>query len=157
MRTTKRLALLLAAAGGLALWATSSAAGEFVSVRAAEIQWADAPSVGPGAKIAVLEGDLKKPEPFTMRPKLPPNLKIGVHTHPAVERVTVLSGRFYFATGERFDAKKAKEYRPGDAFFVPLGMPMYAYTKKQETVIQIHGTGPWGIKFLETSEAPTKK
>lgn len=139
-------------------WADSHGkGGGFISVKASKIKWADAPSVGPGAKIAVLEGDLKAAAPFTMRIKLPPNLKIGVHTHPAVERVTVLSGTFYFATGDKFDRAKAETYRSGDAFVVPIGMPMYAYTGKDESVLQIHGVGPWGIHYLDAADNPMKK
>lgn len=30
-----------------------------------QLKWSDAPSVGPGARIAVIEGPLDKPVPFT--------------------------------------------------------------------------------------------
>lgn len=130
---------------------------EFISVKAADIKWSDAPTVAPGAKIAVIEGDLKSTEPITFRVKLPPNTKIGVHTHPLDERVTVLAGTFYFATGDKFETAKAKAYKPGDGFIVPTGMPMYAYTKNAEAVIQIHGTGPWGIDYREPPDAAKKK
>jgi anti-sigma factor ChrR (cupin superfamily) len=129
----------------------------FISVKAAELKWADAPSVGPGAKIAVIEGDLKGAEPFTFRLKVPANLKLGVHTHPTFERVTIVSGTFYFATGDKFDPTDVKEYKPGDAFIVPPGMAMYGYTKKQEAVLQIHGMGPWGINYLNPADDPRKK
>ena len=129
----------------------------FISVVASQLKWSDAPSVGPGAKIAVMEGDLKSAVPFTFRVKLPPNLKLGVHTHPTFERVTILSGTLYFATGDKFDSAKAKAYKPGDAFMVPPGMPMYAYTKKGEAILQLHGTGPWGIHYLNPEDAPGKK
>lgn len=140
-------------------WADSHGKGAgFISVKASKVKWADAPSVGPGAKIVVLEGDLKAAAPFTMRLKLPPNLKIGVHTHPAVERVTVLSGTFYFATGDKFDRAAAAAYKPGDAFMVPAGMPMYAFTGKGgASTLQIHGVGPWGIHYLDPADVPGKK
>jgi hypothetical protein len=63
----------------------------------------------------------------------------------------------YFATGDKFDPAKAKAYKPGDAFMVPPGMPMYAYTKAEETIVQIHGAGPWGISYLNPEDAPGKK
>jgi hypothetical protein len=162
MKTFKSIAVSVALTVGSltapAAWAGSAAEGPaFISVKASTLKWADAPSVGPGAKIAVIEGDLKAAEPFIFRLKVPANFKVGVHTHPLVERVTVISGTFYFATGDKFDSAKAKEYKSGDAFVVPAGMPMYAYTKKQEAVVQIHGTGPWGIHFLNPEDAPGKK
>jgi len=143
---------------GPADWAASQdKTPDFISVEASKLKWSDAPSVGPGAKIAVLEGDLKAAEPFTFRLKVPPNSKIGVHTHPTFERVTVISGTFFFATGDKFDSAKAKAYKPGDTFMVPPGMPMYAYTKEGEAIVQIHGTGPWGISYLNPEDAPGKK
>jgi hypothetical protein len=152
---------VMLAAGSFAVpiaWAGSHAKGPaFISVKASELKWLDAPSVGPGAAIAVIEGDLKAAEPFTFRLKLPANLKLGVHTHPTFERVTIISGTLYFATGDKFDPAKAKEYKPGDAFMVPPGMAMYGFTKKQEAVLQIHGTGPWGINFLDPADDPRKK
>lgn len=162
MKTFESIVVSIALTAGTltALSAGAGSAGErpaFISVKASELKWADAPSVGPGAKIAVIEGDLKSAEPYTFRLKVPENFKIGVHTHPVPERVTVISGSFYFATGDKFDAAKAQEYKPGDAFIVPVGTPMYGYTKKQEAVIQIHGTGPWGINYLNPEDVPGKK
>lgn len=162
MKAVKSVAVAVALTAGaltaLSTWAGS--AGEapgFISVEASKLKWTDAPSVGPGAKIAVIEGDLKSSEPFTFRLKVPANSKIAVHTHPTAERVTVLSGTLYFAVGDKFDAAKGKAYKPGDAFVVPSGMPMYAYTKKGETIVQIHGTGPWGISYSNPEDAPGKK
>jgi hypothetical protein len=129
----------------------------FISVKASEIKWVYAPSVGPGAQIAILEGDLKAAAPFTMRLKLPANFKIGVHTHPAVERVTVLAGSFHFATGDKYDPAKAMTYRIGDAFMIPVGMPMFGFTKAEGAVIQLHGVGPWGIHYLDSADTPKKK
>jgi Cupin domain. len=162
MKTVKRIAVALAFTVGaltsLSAWAGSSGeAPGFISVAASKLKWNDAPSVGPGAKIAVIEGDLKASEPITFRLKVPANSKIAVHTHPTAERVTVLQGTLYFAVGDKFDAAKGKAYKPGDAFIVPSGMPMYAYTKSGETVVQIHGTGPWGINYPNPADDPEKK
>lgn len=128
-----------------------------ISIVPSEIKWADAPSVGPGAKIAVLEGDLKQAVPITFRLKLPPNFTIAPHTHPLFERVTVISGTFYLGIGETFDKAKARAYPPGSVTMMPAGMPMYAYTANQESVVQIHGTGPWGITYLEAAATKGKK
>lgn len=129
----------------------------FVSIKASELKWVDAPSLGPGAKVAVLEGDLKSSDPFILRAKLPPKLTIGVHTHPAVERVTVLSGVLYFSLGDKVDMAKATAYNVGDGFIVPAGDTMYAFTKSKETIIQIHGNGPWGVNYLTPADAPKPK
>ena len=148
---TVALALLSGSLVAPGIWAADPA---LIAAVSSELNWAPAPSVGPGAMIAVIEGDLKTAEPFTFRLKLPANSKIGVHTHPLTERVTVISGTFYFATGDKFDAAQAKAYQPGDTLIIPAGTAMYAATQDQETVLQLHGTGPWGISYLDPADAP---
>ncbi len=125
-----------------AAWAQSPA--DHMMITPADLKWADAPSVGPGVKIAVIEGPLDKPVPFTFRLKLPAGLKVAPHTHPAVERVTVMSGTFHFAHGDRFDTAKTMPLTPGSVAIMPTGTPMFGFTN-EETVIQLHGMGPWGI------------
>ncbi|AZD21921.1 cupin domain-containing protein [Pseudomonas chlororaphis] len=155
MSAHKAVAVSLALLGAAFLASAALAEGTgLIAVTPAELKWTPAPSVGPGVMISVIEGDLKKPEPFTMRLMLPANTKVGVHTHPVTERVTVISGTFYFATGDSFDAAKAKAYHPGDTLIIPVGTPMYAATQKQETVLQLHGTGPWGITYLNPADDP---
>jgi quercetin dioxygenase-like cupin family protein len=145
-------ALLLAALPSLA----HAEAAHSKMLSSDELKWADAPSVGPGAKIAVIEGPLDKPVPFTFRLKLPANLKVAPHTHPAFERVTVLSGTFHFAHGERYDESKTRPLKPGDVAIMPPGAPMFGYTR-EETVIQLHGVGPWGIAYLNPADDPRRK
>ena len=53
----------------------------------------------PGAKAAVLEGDPSKEGMFTVRIKMPAGYVIPPHTHPKIERVTVLSGELGLAWG----------------------------------------------------------
>lgn len=136
--------------------AQHSAAGH-VSVLPSDLEWVPAPSVGPGAQMVVIEGDLKATAPFTFRLKIPPNFRIGVHTHPVVERVTVMSGTFHLGVGNKFDKAAAKAYPVGGVAVMPAGMPMFAYTTREETIIQVHGTGPWGIKYLDPADDPLKK
>jgi len=145
------LALLSAALMASAAWAEEAA---LITATPGELEWTAAPSVGPGAMIAVIEGDLKAAEPFTFRLKVPANSKIGVHTHPVAERVTVISGTFYFATGDKADPAMTKAYQAGDILIIPAGMPMYATTKDQEAVLQLHGVGPWGLSYLDPADDP---
>lgn len=157
MRTLAIVVAGCLAAGASAAWAQSQPKSDgFISVKAAEIKWTDAPSVGPGAQVAVLEGNPKASAPFTMRLKLPPHFKIPVHTHPAVERVTVISGSLHFAIGDRYEPAKAEVYGPGDVFIVPVGMPMFAYTRDDGTILQLNGIGPWGISYHDHADAPGK-
>jgi len=132
-------------------------AAEYTAVMLSDIKWQDAPSIGPGAKTAVIEGDPKSAGPFVMRLKVPPKTTIKVHTHPATENVTVLSGTLYFAASDKFEPKMAKPFGPGSYFSIGQGKPMFAYTKDKEVVAQLHGNGPWGITYLEQKDGTAKK
>ena len=128
-----------------------------ILLKETDIKWTDAPpSMPPGAQIAVIEGDLKKAEPFAFRLKLPANYKIAPHTHPAVEHVTVLSGTFYMGPGDQVDPEKAVALTPGSFAAFQPGHSMFAWTE-EETVIQVHGVGPWGITYINPADDPSKK
>src|SRR5436190_23064752 len=73
-----------------------------------KIKWQEAPpSLPKGAQIAVLEGDLNKEGPFVFRIKMPDGYRVPLHTHPKMERATVISGTLNFGTGDKFDEKGA--------------------------------------------------
>ena len=154
------IATISLAAGLSGLPAAPAQAQDYTAVLVKDIKWQDAPSIGPGGKSAVIHGEPKSSGPFVMRLKLPPRTTIGLHTHPATENVTVLSGTLYFAAGDKFDAKAAKAFGPGSYFSIDQGKPMFAYSKDTEVIAQLHGTGPWGITYLEsgaTAKAAAKK
>lgn len=139
------------------MMAAPVSAQEYTAVMQRDVKWQDAPSLGKGAKVAIIQGDPKSAEPFVMRLKLPPKTTLGVHTHPATENVTVLAGTLYFAPGEKLDRKAAKAFGPGSYFSIAQGKPMFAFTTDKETVIQLHGTGPWGITYLDRGKAAKAK
>lgn len=39
---------------------------------------------------------------------------------------------------------------------MPPGAPVFGYTE-EETVIQLHGTGPWDIEYLDPRDDPRKR
>jgi quercetin dioxygenase-like cupin family protein len=156
MNTVKIAAMGLALGFG-GLMTTPVSAEEYTAVMVRDIKWQDAPSIGPGAKTAVIDGDPKSSGPFVLRLKLPPRTTIGLHTHPATENVTVLSGTLYFAAGDKFDPNAAKAFGPGSYFSIEQGKPMFAYSKDTEVIAQIHGTGPWGITYLGSKDESAKK
>lgn len=151
------LGILLGGGSSSAATAASVYSGERPHMVTPEkLTWTDAPAVAPGAKIAVIEGPLNKPVPFTFRLKLPANSKIAPHTHPAFERVTVLEGTFFFTHGDAYDPAKTTALGPGSVAIMPPKTPMFGYTK-EATVIQLHGTGPWGLTYLNPADDPRKK
>jgi hypothetical protein len=126
-----------------------------IMLNPSDLKWGNVASMAPGAQIAVIEGDLSKKEPFTFRLKLPANYRIAPHVHPAYERVTVLSGALHFGHGRQFDRKKTKKLETGGSAIMAPGEPMFGYTE-EETVIQLHGTGPWGIQYINPADDPRK-
>ncbi len=120
----------------------------------ADVKWLEGPaSLPPGVKLAVLEGDPRKAGPFVMRLKLPDGYRIPPHTHPKPERVTVISGTFHIGMGDKFDAAKGTAMPAGTfGTWVP-GMKHYVWAKG-ETVIQLHGTGPWMIEYVNPADDP---
>jgi hypothetical protein len=134
-------------------WAENRA---HLMVSPSDLKWTDVASMAPGAKIAVIEGPLNKAVPFTFRLKLPANYKIAPHWHPAVERVTVITGTLYFAAGDKFDSAKAKPLGPGSVAIMPAKSTMFGYTE-EETIIQVHGVGPWGLHYVDSADDPRKK
>jgi quercetin dioxygenase-like cupin family protein len=123
------------------------------------IEWRQGPAaLPPGAKMAVLEGDPTKEGPFVVRFEFPAGYHVAAHTHPKTERVTVISGTLYLATGEALDRKSAKSLPAGSFGFWPAGMKHTAWCEG-ETIIQLHGIGPWQINYVNPADDPrnTKK
>ena len=158
IRSHRIVASIMAVGLILVAWSFAWAQeGGNILLKSTDIKWTDAPpSMPPGAQIAVIEGDLKEAEPFAFRLKLPANYKIAPHTHPAVEHVTVLSGTFYMGAGNQVNPEKAVALTPGSFAAFQPGHSMFAWTE-EETIIQVHGVGPWGITYINPEDDPSKK
>lgn len=120
----------------------------------ANIQWKDGPASLPkGAKIAVLEGDPAKEGMFVMRVRVPDGFHIPAHTHPKLERVTVISGTFKLAMGDHPKPADAHVLPAGTYGVWPPGM-VHAVWIEGETVVQFHGMGPWVINYVNPADDP---
>jgi quercetin dioxygenase-like cupin family protein len=147
------LALVLVLLGGSGAIAQSG----HVMLGPDEIKWGPAPpSLPRGAMLAVIEGKPSEPGPFTMRLKFPAGFKVAPHSHPAIEHLTVLSGTINFGMGDTFDAAKLKPMRAGSFIVMPVGTHHFVETR-EETVIQVHGVGPWGVKYVNPEDDPSKR
>jgi hypothetical protein len=120
------------------------------------LKWADVPSLPPGAKIAVIEGPLNEAVPFTFRLKLPANYRIPAHWHPAIEHLTVLAGTFHMGMGDKLDTAKTQAMSPGSIVIMQPKTHHFGWTS-EETVVQLHGVGPWGVTYVDPAEDPRKK
>src|SRR3954453_6283610 len=106
-------------------------------VNASHIKWEPAPPVLPkGAEIAVLSGDPSQDGPYVVRLKMPTGYKIPAHNHPAVELVTVISGKFHIGMGDKLDLKKGVRLTAGGYAEAPARMNHYAWATGP-TVVQV--------------------
>lgn len=122
-----------------------------------KVVWREGPaSIEKGAQFAVLEGDTAKDGPFVMRLKLPDGFQIKPHTHPKTERVTVISGTFLLAMGDKLERSNAKPLKAGTFGYWPAGMKHTAWAQG-ETVVQVHGIGPWIIEYINPADDPRKR
>src|SRR6266540_3977312 len=144
----------LAALVSQASWAQSHP--DHVMVSPKDLQWTDVPSLPPGAKIAVIEGPMNEAKPFTVRLKFPANYRIPAHSHPAIEHVTVISGTFNMGSGDKLDQKKTKALSAGSVVIMQPKTNHFGWTKT-ETVVQLHGVGPWGVTYVNPADDPRKK
>jgi quercetin dioxygenase-like cupin family protein len=120
------------------------------------LQWGEPPPVLPkGAKLAVLMGDPGKTGPYVIRLSFPPGYKVAPHQHSAPENVTVISGTLMLGMGDKFDSKALKTHKTGVFVSIPAKSNHYAMAKT-ETVVQIHGDGPFDLTYVNPNDDPTK-
>jgi len=151
------LALVTSTAAGQAPTGRATAeavANHAIVVLPDRISWGPAPAILPsGAELAVLEGDPVKPGPFTMRLRVPDGYRIPAHFHPVVEHVTVIAGTFRVGMGERFDTGKLTDLPAGTFAALEPGVRHFAQARGA-TVIQLHGTGPWSLTYVNPADDP---
>lgn len=146
------LSLLLVAA--LPAAAQAPAQGPMTVFPATDLQWKDGPpSMPKGAKMAVLEGDPTGPGMFTMRLRFPDGFRVGPHWHSQTEHVTVIAGTLHVGMGERFDRSSARTLVAGSFGFWPAGTRHFAWMEG-ETILQLHGQGPWTITYVNAADDP---
>jgi len=123
-----------------------------------QIKFGPAPPTLPaGAQLAVLEGDPGSSSgDFTVRLKMPDGYRIAPHWHPKRERVTVISGSFKVGMGDSFDATKMTAFPAGSYAYVDPAMHHYGMAAG-ETVVQISGTAPFQINYVNPGDDPSTK
>ncbi len=136
----------------------AAAAPKHVMVAASDVKWGPGPpSLPPGAQMAVMDGDpAMAGKPFVIRAKLPDGYRVPPHWHPADENVVVLSGTFSVGLGDKFDEGSMMALAPGGYAKMPKMMHHYAMAKG-ETVIQVHGAGPFAVTYVNQTDDPRNK
>lgn len=124
---------------------------------AQDMAWSPAPDVLPaGAQIAVLDGDPNKKGLYTFRLKFPAGYDVAPHWHPSLEDITIISGNFYMGMGTTADESKVKAYGPGTFMSLPANHTHFVIGK-EETIIQAHGMGPFGMTYINPADDPRNK
>lgn len=119
--------------------------------------WGPAPAaLPPGAQAIVLEGDPSKAELFTLRLKFPHNYLVPPHFHSAWEHVTVISGLLHIGMGETVSMATATELRPGSFIAIPTGHRHFAHSVG-ETIVQLHGMGPFVLTYVNRADDPRNR
>jgi len=111
--------------------------------------------LAPGMQISVLSGDPSKPGPYTLRLKFSDAARVAPHWHPEDENVTVLQGTFLAGMGEKYDAVSLHEFPTGSFILMPKEMRHFA-AARGETIVQLHGNGPFVINYVNPADDPSK-
>jgi hypothetical protein len=123
------------------------------------MKWMDAAGAGlpAGAKMAVLKGDPGKAGEFTVRIKMPANYTVPPHHHPTDEVVRVVSsGALSYGMGDKLDKSNVGSLTKGYHVNMQAGMNHYVFTTDPVDV-QVNGTGPFQIVYVNPADDPRKK
>lgn len=122
----------------------------------ASLKWAPAPANLPkGMELVVVMGYPAKPGPFVLRVRMPPNTVIKPHTHPTPETLTVIEGSFKHDMGETMDKARGEEVRLGGFVYLPADMAHSLWNGDETTVLQVNGTGPFMLKYVNPADDPS--
>ena len=154
----KQLAIALAGALSLLPGTGASAQGtaSHSMITPDQLQWKDVAALGPGVKLALIEGPMNEAVPFMVRIKFPAGAKVPAHWHPAIEHVTVMSGTLNIGIGDNFDESKVMRFPLGTVTIMQPKTTHFAFFN-EETILQVHGVGPWEVNYVNPADDPRKK
>jgi hypothetical protein len=112
------------------------------------------PSVEMGGtlRLAVIQGDpTKAGRSYTLRLSCTDGLKIAPHWHPTTENVTVIKGAAAVGMGSKWDDAALKDVPLGGFFSAGPQMRHFAQCKG-DSILQVHGIGPFVVNFVSPDE-----
>ena len=141
----------------LTVMTSTALAADMITATPKSLAWGEAPDAFPkGGKIAVLAGDPTKSGPFVLRFKAPNGYKFAAHNHPTTENVTVISGTFHIAAGDKLDLHKSTALKTGSFLLMPAKMNHYGWATTP-TILQIEAEGPFAITYVNPADDPRTK
>jgi len=146
--------------------ATKSAPAKPVALAPDELKWGPPPAAAMVGKpsvdmngelsAAVVAGDpLATTGMYAIRLKCTDGTRIAPHWHPKTENVTVIQGSLGLGMGDQYDESAMRVFPTGSFLSAPAGMHHYAQCKG-DTIIQIHGAGPFRINYIPAKPAAKK-
>jgi len=121
-------------------------------------KWGDIPAgvlvgtpsveIGGTLRVAVLQGDpMKAGATYTLRLSCTDGAKVAPHWHPTRENVTVIKGAVAVGMGTKWDDAALKDVPLGGFFVAEAQMRHFAQCKG-DTIMQVHGVGPFVVNFV---------
>ncbi len=105
-----------------------------------------------GCDLAPVAGDSNaEGAAYVLRIRCTDGAKIPAHWHPMDENVTVLKGSFLIGMGDTFDEAKLQTMNVGNFLMVAKEMRHFGACKG-ETIVQVHGAGPFKNNWVNPSE-----
>jgi quercetin dioxygenase-like cupin family protein len=129
----------------------------FRAVLPEQIDWQPFPAFPPSVRLAVVVGDPSRPGPYTIRVKVPDQVKLAPHRHPEDRVYTVISGVFYIGLGDRFDESRLRAYPAGSVIVLPGDTAHFHWARSGEYVSQVAGIGPLGLDYLDPHDDPRRQ
>jgi hypothetical protein len=126
----------------------------FKAILPEKIEWKSFAAFPPSARLAIVVGQPLREGPYTVRVKLPSDVKLMPHSHPEDRVYTVISGIFYIGLGDEFDAEKLQAYPPGSVIILPGNTPHFDWAKSGEYITQVTAIGPLGLKYIDAKDDP---
>jgi len=120
-----------------------------------QMKWEPNPRV-PGLEEARIIGSGKEPGPYLYRIKFPKGRVVQAHSHPDDRLYTVISGTWYIGWGTAYDESKLTALPPGSFYTEPAGVPHFVATPDGETVVQVTGSGPTTVDYVDSGTSPRR-
>lgn len=103
----------------------------------------------PGQWVEKVWGDASKAgEPFVIRIHNDAGYIVLPHYHLIDENITVVKGSWALGSGKRFDKSALTPMEIGTFGIAPKNMPHFAQSKT-DTIVQVHGIGPFSSLLVD--------
>jgi quercetin dioxygenase-like cupin family protein len=86
--------------------------------------------------------------------KFPKGRVVQAHSHADDRLNTVISGTWYIGWGTTSDESQLTALPAGSCHTEPAGAPHFVATPDGETIVQVTGTGPTSVSYVDSGVAP---